>query len=213
MPIVNRRRLPPTAAAANESHPTMAPAPVAGTNVEAVSERFPNGNVKIERQVTKDAGGNYVNHGTYTAYDLSGKVQMTRHSSTASSKGCGRRRLPRMRATSSSADQDAEFVGPFTSEATFVDGNCKARGPSRTTTATTSSSGTSTTASATENGPGGIPTATSAWKRPIGHKLDGEVTEWGQDGKENREEHLHRRQRACVRTVGWYTLGQKRFEG
>ena len=50
--------------------PTLAPsdgAVGAEGNVEQVTERYPNGKIKIERQVTKDAAGNYVNHGTYTA--------------------------------------------------------------------------------------------------------------------------------------------------
>ena len=46
-------------------------------NVEQVTERYPNGKIKIERQVTKDAAGNYVNQGTYTRYDVDGKVQKT----------------------------------------------------------------------------------------------------------------------------------------
>ena len=60
--------------------PSIAPAPSptlasdgavgAEGNVEPVTERYPNGKIKIERQVTKDAAGNYVNHGTYTRYDV-----------------------------------------------------------------------------------------------------------------------------------------------
>ncbi len=46
-------------------------------NAETVTERYPNGNIKIQRQVVKDAAENYVNQGTYTQYDLAGKVQKT----------------------------------------------------------------------------------------------------------------------------------------
>ena len=42
--------------------------------VETFTERYPNGNVKIERQVTLDADGNYVNHGAWKMYNAAGKV-------------------------------------------------------------------------------------------------------------------------------------------
>ena len=35
---------------------------------------LPNGNVKIEREVTTDADGNYVNHGAWRMWDDAGKL-------------------------------------------------------------------------------------------------------------------------------------------
>ena len=42
--------------------------------VETFTERYPNGKVKIERQVTLDTDGNYVNHGAWKMYNAAGKV-------------------------------------------------------------------------------------------------------------------------------------------
>lgn len=41
---------------------------------EVIQERFPNTLVKIERYVTRDAEGNYVNHGPYTQWDENGQL-------------------------------------------------------------------------------------------------------------------------------------------
>lgn len=64
----------------------LAPAPVAadagaaadaakddGEN-EVIQERFPNTLVKVERYVTRDPEGNYVNHGPYTQWDEHGQM-------------------------------------------------------------------------------------------------------------------------------------------
>lgn len=36
---------------------------------EVIQERYPNRSIKIERQVTQDADGNYINHGTWKMWD------------------------------------------------------------------------------------------------------------------------------------------------
>lgn len=42
--------------------------------IEVVRERYPNGVVKIQREVTLDADGNYVNHGPWKMWDQAGKL-------------------------------------------------------------------------------------------------------------------------------------------
>ncbi len=39
---------------------------------ELIKERFPNGSAKVERRVTQDAQGNYLNHGTWKMWDQRG---------------------------------------------------------------------------------------------------------------------------------------------
>src|SRR5262245_2176489 len=39
--------------------------------VEVIRERYPDGKVRVERQVTLDADGNYVNHGPWKWYSSS----------------------------------------------------------------------------------------------------------------------------------------------
>lgn len=52
-----------------------AAAPIEEANeVELFTERYPNGKPKVERQVTLDAEGNYVNHGSWKMYDAASKV-------------------------------------------------------------------------------------------------------------------------------------------
>jgi hypothetical protein len=34
------------------------------SEMEVIRERFPNGSIRIEREVTQDADGNYINHGS-----------------------------------------------------------------------------------------------------------------------------------------------------
>ncbi len=42
--------------------------------LETIKERFPNGSIKIERQVKQDSAGNYVNHGAWKMFDARGNV-------------------------------------------------------------------------------------------------------------------------------------------
>lgn len=49
--------------------------PTAGSEIpvsELIKERFPNGSVKVERRVTQDSQGNYLNHGTWKMWDQRG---------------------------------------------------------------------------------------------------------------------------------------------
>jgi antitoxin component YwqK of YwqJK toxin-antitoxin module len=55
--------------ASQAKEPTLANEPTpAYDEVEVIRERYPDGKVKIERQVTLDADGNYVNHGPWRLY-------------------------------------------------------------------------------------------------------------------------------------------------
>jgi antitoxin component YwqK of YwqJK toxin-antitoxin module len=41
---------------------------------EVIKERFPDGSVKIEREVTQDSQGNYLNHGSWKMWDARGNL-------------------------------------------------------------------------------------------------------------------------------------------
>ncbi len=43
---------------------------------ELIKERFPNGSIRIERETTQDAAGNYVNHGSWKMWDERGNLQV-----------------------------------------------------------------------------------------------------------------------------------------
>jgi len=53
------------------SKPAVAPE---NNDVEVVRERYPDGKVKVEREVIRDAEENYVNHGTWKMWDKTGNV-------------------------------------------------------------------------------------------------------------------------------------------
>jgi hypothetical protein len=47
--------------------------------IEVIRERYPDGVVKIEREVTMDAGGNYVNHGAWRMWKRTGELVAEGH--------------------------------------------------------------------------------------------------------------------------------------
>ncbi len=55
-----------------ESDASATPDASDGAEAEVIRERFPNGSVKIERDVTQDAQGNYLNHGAWKMWDQRG---------------------------------------------------------------------------------------------------------------------------------------------
>jgi antitoxin component YwqK of YwqJK toxin-antitoxin module len=67
-----------TDSAATDAAPAAAPQAIAtdakGVQTELIQERYPNRAVKVERHVTQDTNGNYVNHGLWTMFDEKGSV-------------------------------------------------------------------------------------------------------------------------------------------
>lgn len=102
-----------------ESEP--AEQPTDEPQIELIKERYPNGAIKIEREVTQDAQGNYVNHGLFKTYDERGAL-------TAQGEySAGKRKGPWIRwyrsvteAKMLSAQPYQQFPGPFISQATFA---------------------------------------------------------------------------------------------
>lgn len=43
---------------------------------EVIKERYPNGSIRIERETTQDAAGNYINHGSWKMWDERGNLQV-----------------------------------------------------------------------------------------------------------------------------------------
>jgi antitoxin component YwqK of YwqJK toxin-antitoxin module len=192
---------------------TPVPSAASGTDMETVTERYPNGKTKIECQVAKDAAGNYVKQGTYTEYALDGTVKKTGVFQDGKPQGKWAQSFAKDDGHLFSVGHESEFLGPFTSEATFVDGRLN---------------GTWTIKDCNGqkivewNFDQGVRDGKWSWWYPNGDKrleatfksgnLDGEVLEWSQDGQlTNKTNYVDGRQ--LVNTVEWYTLGQKHFEG
>ena len=112
-----------------------------------------------------------------------------------------------------STDHDTAFSGPFMSEATFVDGQLHGIWTIKDHT------GRNVVAWNFDNG---VRNGKWTWWYPNGEKrleaafkngnLDEDVLEYSQDGqqvaKDTYLDGMH-----LTKTVGWYTLGQKHFEG
>ncbi len=93
---------------------------VADDEIETIKERFPNGSVRIERQVTQDALGNYLNHGTWKMWDERGNLLAQGQYEYGNRTGEWIRwyRSP-SEASILTKPPYAQFAGPFISQATF----------------------------------------------------------------------------------------------
>ncbi len=93
------------------------------TDTEVIKERFANGTVRVEREVTQDSAGNYVNHGMWKTWDERGNLVAQGEFEH------GRRTGTWVRWYRGAADAKLlsqmpyqQFAGPFISQATFKDG-------------------------------------------------------------------------------------------
>jgi antitoxin component YwqK of YwqJK toxin-antitoxin module len=89
--------------------------------VEVVRERYADGKVKIERQVTLDAEGNYVNHGVWKMFNTSEHVIAEGHYDMGQRVGTWTRWFNRGDAPILGQNPFNRFKPPFVSVATFSD--------------------------------------------------------------------------------------------
>jgi len=90
--------------------------------VELVRERYLDGKVKIERQVTLNGDGNYVNHGAWKMYSPTGDVIAEGQYTFGERTGLWTRWIGRKDSTIFNEQPYKEFKAPFMSQAQFTDG-------------------------------------------------------------------------------------------
>ncbi len=90
--------------------------------IELVRERYPDGKVRIERQVTLNAEGNYVNHGAWKMYSPTGDVVAEGHFNFGERNGMWTRWVGRNDAEMLNEFPYKEFKAPFMSQANFTNG-------------------------------------------------------------------------------------------
>jgi antitoxin component YwqK of YwqJK toxin-antitoxin module len=90
--------------------------------VEVIRERFADGKVKIEREVTMDANGNYVNHGSWQMWDEAGKLIAEGRYDMGRRTGQWSRWCDRGAAPQLANPPFDEFDAPFVSRATLAAG-------------------------------------------------------------------------------------------
>jgi antitoxin component YwqK of YwqJK toxin-antitoxin module len=181
--------------------------------VEKVNDRYPNGKIKIEREVGTDSKGNYVNQGSYKAFDTDGQVNMTGEFLNGKQNGKWMQRFAKDEGHLFSPDGDTEFAGPFTSEATFLDGQLHGQWTIK------DGNGQNIIEWSFENG---VRNGIWSWWHPNGMKrleatyrtglLNGDVQEWDRDEKLVTK-NTYIDGKLLVKVTGWYTLGQKHYEG
>src|SRR3954453_13874223 len=106
----------PTAAAEVKTEPG-----VAG-EVELVRERYNDGKVRVERQVTLNGDGNYVNHGAWKMYAPSGDVAAEGQYNFGERNGSWTRWSGRKDSPVLNQFPFKDFKAPFMSQATFNNG-------------------------------------------------------------------------------------------
>ncbi|HJQ80460.1 MAG TPA: hypothetical protein VJ828_10920 [Lacipirellulaceae bacterium] len=90
--------------------------------IETVRERYPDGKIRIERQVTLDDTGNYVNHGTWKMLTPSGAVSAEGQYYMGERVGLWTRWHGRNESPVFNEFPFDKFKAPFMSQATFEDG-------------------------------------------------------------------------------------------
>jgi antitoxin component YwqK of YwqJK toxin-antitoxin module len=88
--------------------------------VEIVTERYPDGKARIERQVALDTQGNYVNHGTWKMWSNDGKALAEGQYDMGKRVGTWTRWLDRKDSRVLATVPFNQFKAPFVSQVTFV---------------------------------------------------------------------------------------------
>ena len=118
------------AAAPAAEQPEAASAPLTPTEVEpadnavveTIKERYPSGGVRIEREMTQDAEGNYVPHGAWRHYDEKGRLIMEGRFVSNQKEGTWRRLYRGDDTPLLMTVPYKDFTAPFISTASFYNG-------------------------------------------------------------------------------------------
>lgn len=103
-------------------------APVEGENeAEIIRERFPSGSIHIEREVTQDADGNYINHGSWKMFDERGTIVAEGHFANGERDGTWNRWYRGNEADLFGKLPYQQFAAPFVSQASFENGKLQGR--------------------------------------------------------------------------------------
>ena len=92
------------------------------SEAEVIRERYPNRAVKIEREVTQDDEGNYVNHGSWKTWDLQGSLVAQGRYQHGQRFGVWNRWYRNSDVELLKTSPYSSFRGPFISQASFDSG-------------------------------------------------------------------------------------------
>ncbi|WP_254507331.1 toxin-antitoxin system YwqK family antitoxin [Anatilimnocola floriformis] len=89
---------------------------------ELVKERYPNGTIKVEREVAQDRDGNFVLHGVYRQFDERGALICEGVNEQGQPDGIWKRYYSATSAPLFGTAPYKDFQGPYISQANFSDG-------------------------------------------------------------------------------------------
>lgn len=179
---------------------------------ETIQERYPNRQIKVERQVAQDDQGNYFNHGLWTMWDENGRMLGQGQYEHGQRQGKWTRWFAPGEGELFQGAVYREFEPPFISQATFVDDQL--HGPWIIMDARKREVSAWEFRNGKRHG-------ASIWWYPGGQKwrevmyrdgeLHGDMLEWGPDEELIRKEAFVDGRRHGVH-VEWYAPGVKKIE-
>jgi antitoxin component YwqK of YwqJK toxin-antitoxin module len=102
-------------------------AKASGVVTELVKDRYPSGAIKIEHEVAQDRDGNFVLHGVWRQFDERGALICEGTNEEGKPVGVWKRYYAANGAPLFATSPYKEFQGPYTSQATFVDGQVEGK--------------------------------------------------------------------------------------
>ena len=191
----------------------LAPAQEDEPELETIRERYPNRTVKIERSVSQDKNGNYVNNGPWRMWDQKGTLIAEGKYRHGQREGVWNRWYRASEVELLTKLPYNGFVGPFISQATFVDGKLD---------------GNWTIYDSRQHKISqwefvdGVRDGRFTWWFPNGHKMreieyvegdiDGQLIEWSIDGKVATKDTYQRGRKLAIR-ADKDAAGEKKSEG
>ncbi len=180
---------------------------------ETIDERFPNGTIKIRREVSQDAEGNYRNDGEWTLYDERGRILIAGSYKDGLRHGMWEKAYAKGEGSLFSGAITLGFSQPLISTAMFENGQLH---------------GTWTIVDANDRKvcewefDQGVRHGKSIWYYPTGKKfreaiysagqLDGNVQEWSADGKQaSDQKYVHGSK--LVKVEESYSAGKRKVLG
>jgi antitoxin component YwqK of YwqJK toxin-antitoxin module len=182
-------------------------------SADIIRERYPSGKVKVERHVTQDAEGNYVNHGSWKMWDENGTLLADGQYRHNRRHGVWNRWYKGDESKLFSEQPYNQFAGPFVSQAAFEEGqmhgewliyDSKQRKISQVQFADGQRSG-----KAVWYFPNGKPMRDTTFR---GGVIDGELRQWNADGKLAVQE-TYQSGRKLAPKIEYYRNTQKKSEG
>ncbi|MCE9545737.1 MAG: hypothetical protein K8T25_09505 [Planctomycetia bacterium] len=181
--------------------------------VETIKERFPNGKVKIEREVIRDKDDNYVNHGAWKMWDEAGNVVAEGHFEFGHRQGAWTGWFMPNEVEMLTQMPYKQFQGPFISQAEFADG--KLNGQWVVSDAKHNKVSEWGYAGGHRHGTWTTWYANGRKMREVHYNngdLDGEVAEWSPEGVQVTKE-VYQGGRKLARKVEFHSERQKKSEG